>query len=221
MKKLRRYNQWIFSKFRPFLGRRVLEIGSGIGNITKFLLDRDLVIATDMEPKYLALLKNTFGNYKKFRVESIDISSAESGRLRSDHIDSVVCFNVLEHIEQDETALKNIFNLLEPGGRLLLFVPSHSWLYGSLDQHLGHCRRYGKKGLKHKLEMIGFTVVFLEYFNRMGILGWFLNSKILRKKRLPSFQLRIYNLLVPLFKLEKFLPLPFGTSLLVVAEKSE
>jgi hypothetical protein len=69
--------------------------------------------------------------------------------------------------------------------------------------------------------MIGFTVVFLEYFNRMGILGWFLNSKILRKKRLPSFQLRIYNLLVPLFKLEKFLPLPFGTSLLVVAEKSE
>jgi hypothetical protein len=51
-------------------------------------------------------------------------------------------------------------------------------------------------------------------------MGWFLNSKILRRKRLPSFQLRIYNLLVPLFKLEKFFPLPFGTSLLVVAEKS-
>jgi len=221
MKKLRRYNQWIFFKFRPFLGKRVLEIGSGIGNITKFLMDRDLVIATDMEPKYLALLKNTFGHYKKFRVESIDISGSEAGRFQSDHIDSVICFNVLEHIEQDETALKNIFNLLEPGGRLLLFVPSHPWLYGSLDQHLGHCRRYGKKELKHKLERIGFKVVFLEYFNRMGMLGWFLNSKILRKKRLPSFQLRIYNLLVPLFKLEKFLPLPFGTSLLVVAEKSE
>ena len=221
MKKLRRYNQWIFSQFRPFIGKRVLEIGSGIGNITKFLLDRDLVIATDLEPKYLALLKNTFGHYKKFRVESIDISGSEAGRFQSDHIDSVICFNVLEHIEQDETALKNIFNLLEPGGRLLLFVPSHSCLYGSLDQHLGHCRRYGKKELKHKLEGIGFKVVFLEYFNRIGILGWFLNSKILRKKRLPSFQLRIYNLLVPLFKLEKFLPLPFGTSLLVVAEKSE
>lgn len=221
MKKLRRYNQWIFLKFRPFLGKRVLEIGSGIGNITKFLLDRDLVIATDMEPKYLALLKNTFGHYKKFRVESIDISGSEAGRFQSDHIDSVICFNVLEHIEQDETALKNIFNLLEPGGRLLLFVPSHPWLYGSLDRHLGHCRRYGKKGLKHKLERIGFKVAFLEYFNRMGMLGWFLNSKILRKKRLPSFQLRIYNLLVPLFKLEKFLPLPFGTSLLVVAEKSK
>jgi glycosyltransferase involved in cell wall biosynthesis len=221
MKKLHRYNQWIFFKFRPFLGKRVLEIGSGIGNITKFLLDRDLVIATDVESNYLTLLKNTFGNYKKFRIESFDISGAELGCFQSDHLDSVVCFNVLEHIEQDENVLKNIFNLLEHGGRLLLLVPCHSWLYGSLDQHLGHCRRYGKKELKYKLETIGFKVVFLEYFNRIGILGWFLNSKILRRKRLPPFQLRIYNLCVPLFKLEKFFPLPFGTSLLAVGEKTE
>jgi SAM-dependent methyltransferase len=221
MKKLHRYNQWIFSQFRPFLGKRVLEIGSGIGNITKFLLDRDLVIATDVEPKYLTFLKEIFGKYKKFRVEGFDISDSEMEHYRSYHIDSVICFNVLEHIEQDEKALKNIFNLLEPGGRLLLLTPSHSWLHGTLDRHLGHYRRYGKKELKNKLETIGFKVVFLRYFNRIGIMGWFLNSKILRRKRLPSFQLRIYNLLVPLFKLEKFLPLPFGTSLLVVAEKSE
>ena len=221
MKKLRRYNQWIFLKFRPFLGRRVLEIGSGIGNITKFLLDRELIIATDMEPKYLALLKNTFGKYKKFIIEHLDISGAEMEHYRSYHIDSVICFNVLEHIEQDEKPLKNIFDLLEPEGRLLLLVPSHPWLYGSLDQHLGHHRRYGKRELKNKLEAVGFKIIFLTYFNRIGILGWFLNSKILRRKRLPSFQLRIYNFLVPLLKLEKFFPLPFGISLLAVAEKSE
>jgi SAM-dependent methyltransferase len=221
MKKLRRYNQWIFSIFRPFLGRRVLEIGSGIGNITKFLLDRDLVIATDVEPQYLVLLKNTFEKYKKFLIEPLDISGTEIERYRPYHIDSVICFNVLEHIEQDEKALKNIFHLLEPKGRLLLLVPSHPWLYGRLDQYLGHHRRYGKKKLKNKIETIGFKVIFLRHFNRIGILGWFLNSKILGRKRLPSLQLRIYNLLVPLFKLEEFLPLPFGTSLLIVAEKSE
>jgi glycosyltransferase involved in cell wall biosynthesis len=221
MKKLHRYNQWIFSKFRPYIGRRVLEIGSGIGNITRFLLDRDLIIATDVEPKYLDLLKNTFGKYKKFMIEHLDLSGSEMECYRSYHIDSVICFNVLEHIEQDEKALKNIFDLLEPGGRLLLLAPSHSWLYGSLDRHLGHHRRYGKKELKNKLEARGFKVIFLKYFNRIGILGWFLNSKILGRKRLPSFQLRIYNLLVPLFKLEKFFPLPIGTSLLAVAEKSE
>ena len=221
MKKLHRYNQWIFSKFQPYLGRRVLETGSGIGNITKFLLDRDLIIATDVEPKYLTLLKNTFGKYKKFMIEQLDISGTEVKRYQSYHIDSVICFNVLEHIEQDEKPLKRIFELLEPGGRLLLLVPSHPWLYGSLDEHLGHQRRYGKKELRNKLETAGFRVILLKHFNRIGILGWFLDSRILRRKRLPPFQLRIYNLFVPLFKLEKFFPLPFGTSLLAVAEKSE
>ena len=221
MSKLQRYNQWIFSKFHPFLGRRVLEIGSGVGNITKFLLDRDLVIATDVDSQYLSLLKNNFEKYKKFSVEYLDISGTEMERYRSYHIDSVICFNVLEHIEQDEKALKNIFGVLEPKGRLLLLVPSHPWLYGTLDHYLGHHRRYGKKELRNKLETIGFRTIFLKDFNRIGILGWFLNSKILKRKRLPSFQLRIYNLLVPLFKLEEFFALPFGTSLLSVVEKPE
>ncbi|MGZ3524604.1 MAG: glycosyltransferase [Thermodesulfobacteriota bacterium] len=221
MKKLHRYNHWIFCTFRPFLGRRVLEIGSGIGNITKFLLDRDLVVATDVEPKYLDLLKNTFGKYKKFVIEHFDISGTEKERYHSLHIDSVICFNVLEHIEQDEKSLTTIHDLLEPKGRLLLLVPSHSWLYGSLDRNLGHHRRYEKQALKNKLEAVGFKVIFLKYFNRIGILGWFLSSRILHRKKLPSLQLRIYNLLVPFFKLEKFFPLPFGTSLLAVAQKRD
>jgi len=221
MKRLHRYNRWIFSNFRPFLGRRVLEIGSGIGNITKFLLDRDLVIATDVEPKYLSLLKNTFGKYRKFTVERLSIPSAEMERYRSFHIDSVICFNVLEHIERDEEAIRNIYDLLEPGGRFLLLVPSHRWLYGTLDQHLGHRRRYRKGELKNTLEATGFKVIYLKYFNRIGVLGWFLNSRILRRKRLSSFQMRIYNFFVPLFKLERFFPLPFGISLLAVGEKLE
>ena len=221
MRKLHRYNQWIFSKFRPFLGRRVLEIGSGIGNITKFFLDRDLVIATDVEPRYLTFLKNTFGQYKKFMIENSDISGPDTERYRSYRIDSVICFNVLEHIEKDEKALGNIFNLLEPKGRLLLFVPSHPWLFGSLDRHLGHHRRYARKKLKEELEKIGFHVILLRHFNRVGILGWYLNGKILRRKSLPPIQLRIYNLLVPLFKIEDLLPLPLGTSLLAIAERPE
>jgi glycosyltransferase involved in cell wall biosynthesis len=221
MKKLSRYNQWIFSKFKPFLGRRVLEIGSGTGNITRFLLDRDLIIATDVDPKYINLLGNTFGKYRKFVIEKLDISGSDTERYRSYHIDSVVCFNVLEHIEEDEKALENIFNLLEPKGRLLLLVPSHRWLYGSLDRHSNHQRRYGEKELKKKLEAEGFKVILLKHFNRIGIFGWVLNGKILMRKRLPSFQLRIYNLLVPLFKLEELFPLPLGTSLIAVAEKPE
>ena len=154
------------------MGKRVLEIGSGIGNITKFLLDRDLVIATDVEPRYLTFLKNTFGQYKKFMIENFDISGSDTERYRQYHIDSVICFNVLEHIEKDEKALENIFNLLEPKGRLLLFVPSHRWLYGSLDQHLGHHRRYAKKELKKKLEktrVSGYSAEILQSNRNLGM----------------------------------------------------
>jgi len=73
--------------------------------------------------------------------------------------------------------------------------------------------------LRTKLEAVGFRVIFFEYFNRAGILGWFLNGKILRRKRLSSSQLSVYNFLVPLFRLEALFPLPFGTSLLAVGEK--
>lgn len=219
MKKLHRYNRWIFSAFKPFLGQRVMEIGAGIGNMTKFLIDRELVIATDAEPKYLSFLRETFAHYTRFKIEFLDISSPAFEPFRSFKIDSVLCLNVLEHLEEDGLALRNIFELLDPGGRLFLSAPCHRWLYGTLDRHLGHHRRYGKDELRRKLENAGFQLVFLKYFNRAGILGWFLNGKILRRKRLPSLQLRLFDLLVPLLRLEKWVPLPFGTSLITVAER--
>ena len=219
MKNLQRYNRWVFSKLEPWLGKRVLEVGSGIGNVTRCLLDRELVIATDLEPKYLPILRNTFGKYAKFVIEQLDISGTDLDRFTPLGIDSVLCLNVLEHIEQEERALTNISRLLRPGGRLLLLVPCHRWLYGTLDRNLGHQRRYEKAELQGKLEGAGFSVVHLMYFNRAGILGWFLNSRILGRNQLPSLQLRLYNVLVPLFKLEELLPLPFGTSLIAIAEK--
>lgn len=219
MRELHRYNQWVFSVVRPFLGRRVLEIGSGIGNITRFLLDRDFIAATDIEPKFLSILKNTFGKFNKYVISDFNIESSAIDPFRSYHFDSIICFNVLEHIKNEERALKNTFDLLEPGGRLFLLVPSHPSLYGSLDLNLGHHRRYGKKALKEKLEEMGFHVTLLRYFNRLGVLGWFLNSRILRRKRLSSFQLKLFDLLVPILKVEKLVPFPFGISLLAIAEK--
>jgi SAM-dependent methyltransferase len=219
LKKFHRYNRWIYTKFRPFLGRRVLEIGSGTGNITKFLLDRDAVIATDIEPRYLEVLRNIFGRYKNIVVEKFDVSTPDAERFHKYEVDTVIAFNVLEHVEPDETALKNTFDILRPGGRLLLLTPSHPRLYGSLDRSLGHRRRYRKEDLRKKLEAAGFTVERLKYFNRFAAAGWYLNGRILRRRTLPSFQLSFYNLLIPLFKIEGLIPLPFGTSLLVVAER--
>ncbi len=219
LKKSYRHNRWIFTKFKPFLGRRVLEIGSGTGNITKFLVGRDVVVATDIEPRYLDVLKNTFRHHKKMIVEEFDVSHPETKQFQKHEIDTVVALNVLEHVEHDETALRNIFDILQPGGRLLLLTPSHPLLYGSLDQSLGHRRRYRKPDLRKKLEAAGFAVERMRYFNRFAAAGWYLNGRIFRRKNLPPLQLSFYNLLIPFFKIEGLFPLPFGTSLIVVAEK--
>jgi hypothetical protein len=112
-------------------------------------------------------------------------------------------------------------HLLEPKGRLFLSVPAHPWLYGTMDRDLGHVRRYKKGDLKKKLEAQGFRVIFLEHFNRIGILGGFLNGKVLRRKGLPFVQLRIFDFLVPLSKLEDLCSLPFGLSLIAVVERPE
>src|SRR4029077_4685696 len=55
-----RYNRWMFDRLRPWVGRRVLEIGAGIGNMSTFLVDRDRVVLTDTERYYLGRLRERF-----------------------------------------------------------------------------------------------------------------------------------------------------------------
>src|SRR4030066_353820 len=93
VRRLQRYHQWMFSKFRPLLGRRVLEIGSGIGNMTRYLLDREFVLATEVNPNYLSLLRTTLGKYQKIRIEPFDVLRFDLERFRSCNIDSVLCVN--------------------------------------------------------------------------------------------------------------------------------
>jgi hypothetical protein len=109
---------------------------------------------------------------------------------------------------------------LVPGGRLLLLVPAHRRLYGAIDRAIDHHRRYGRAGLAALLEETGFRVEHTVFFNRLGVLGWYLNSVVLRRTRVPSLQLRLQNALVPLLRAEAALPLPFGLSLVAVARRS-
>jgi hypothetical protein len=131
----------------------------------------------------------------------------------------VVCLNVLEHIEDDHRALVNARALLEPaGGRLILLVPAHARLFSPLDEKMGHFRRYGRADLSASLERAGFEVESVRWFNMLGMLGWWLNGRVLRRDRLPTRQLALYNLLSRYWlAAEKRSRLPVGLSLLAVA----
>ena len=221
MARLEPYNRWLAARFEGSVGARVLEIGAGFGNMTRHLLGRELVVASDLDPVALEYLRGSFREDASIRVASyrFPLDPAERDQIRALRIDTVVCLNVLEHIEQDVATLSDLHAVLGPGGRLILIVPALARLYGTLDENLHHFRRYEKRELEQKVRDAGFVLEDCRFLNRPGILGWYINGKILRRRVLPRGQLAAFRLLFPLLKREEKNPPSIGMSLLAIARK--
>ncbi len=217
---LDRYNYWLFEQVAHALGRRVLEVGSGTGNITQFLSAADRqVMATDVVPAYRGELQRLFGDKPNVQIGKFDLTATAPPELIADPFDTVVCLNVLEHIEDDLYALRQMRDVLEPGGRLALLVPAHPILYGEFDRAVGHYRRYTRRELAEKLKQTGFNVREMKFFSLLAALPWFVNGRILKRGYIPAGQANLANKLVPLLKLEKLIGPPCGLSLIAIAQK--
>ena len=214
-----RYNTWMFERIRPWVGDQVLEIGAGIGNLSAFLADRRRVTLTDTSPAYLEALRSRFAGRSNVSVSRLFLPTVDLSAFEPPY-DTVICLNVLEHVEDDAQSLSAIRTLLRPGGRLVLLVPALPALYGTLDRALGHYRRYTRRELEAHMTRAGFRMEHTEYFNLAGIPGWWLTGRVLRRQLIPQGSLRLYDALVPLFRLERFLPWRVGQSLIAVGARS-
>lgn len=210
------YNTWLFERSRPYLGRSVLDIGAGVGTFTALAVPgRDRVLAAEPDPEFAQLLQQRFSavpNVEVLAAEAADVTLAEP-------VDSIICFNVLEHIPDDQGALRRFAELLTPGGRLLLLVPAHPLLFGATDRAVGHERRYRRRPLAALLAGAGFEIEDIRYVNPVGALGWLVSSRLLRSDDVPTGPLRLYDRLVPLLRTLDRLHPPFGLSLWAVARK--
>ena len=213
-----RYNRWLIERVLPWVGRRVLEIGAGVGTMSSFLIGRERVVLSDTNPGYLERLRARFAGLPQVSVMSLRLP-AMNGDLVRERLDSIICLNVLEHVRDDELSLATMFQLLRPGGRLVLLVPSLPAIYGTLDRALGHFRRYTPAELRRKYTAAGFLMRHLEYFNLAGIPGWWFTGRVLKRELIPTGSLRWYDALVPLFRLERWLPWRVGQSLIAVGER--
>ncbi len=200
MGKLSRYNDWIWQSIAPYVGNRVLEVGAGIGNMTRVLYGRDLIVATDLELPYLHILRNRFARNPTIEVERLDLNSDDCLALKRHEFDTVVCLNVLEHIEDHEGALQRLYEVLMPGGRLALFVPADQKLFGTMDTQVGHFRRYSREELQRLMEAAGFVTEKMTYQNIFGRFGWWLNGRVLKRAHLPGGQSRLFDLAVPILR---------------------
>jgi 2-polyprenyl-3-methyl-5-hydroxy-6-metoxy-1,4-benzoquinol methylase len=217
---LDRYNEWMFRQFAGYVGRRVLEVGSGTGNITQFLArDGREVLATDIIPAYREELSRVFAANPLVSVGKFDLMATAPAHLVADPFDTVVCLNVLEHISDDGFALAQMHAVLRRGGHLALLVPAHRFLYGEFDRAVGHFRRYQKRELIARLEQIGFELREVKFFSLLATLPWLVNGRLLKRDYLPVGQASLANRLVPLLKLERLIGPPCGLSLIAIARK--
>ncbi len=213
-----RFNAWMADVIRPLCGQRVLEIGSGTGNLTLQLVPRERYVASDVNPLYLESLRALTPDRPYLTTQFTDVTEAASFPQLTDGFDTVVCLNVVEHVDDDGAALRNIRSVLSPGGRAVILVPQGPWNMGTLDAVLGHKRRYTEESLRALAEASGFQVRELLRFNRIGTVAWWLNGKILRRTTFGLGQVMMLNLLTPLFRLlEPALPVP-ALSLIAVLE---
>lgn len=208
----------VWSLVSPFVGSDILEVGMGIGIFTEKLLARGRVFGVELVPEFVDEARRRLGPRPGLETVVADIGARDlPDSLRGRTFDTIVCMNVLEHIEDDGLVLSRFRDFLRPGGRLVLVVPAHGWLFNPLDANDGHFRRYGKAELRAKLEDAGLRVEREGRFNFFGIAGWLLNGTVLRRRELPRGQMGLYDLLAPLlFRAERLFGPPAGLSLLAV-----
>ncbi len=214
------FNLWMADTIRPFVGQRVLEIGAGMGNLTRYLSRRrERYVATDIDAEHLVRLRNRLRHRPKLETAVCDLARPEDFCPFANSMDTVICLNVLEHLEDDLECLKNIYGALQPGGRAIILVPEGRRLFGQLDVVLGHQRRYSREQLRGRMEEAGFSVERILNFNRISRPAWLLNSRILRRSSLGRFQLKLFDNTVWLWRrVDRFIP--WGpTSIIAIGRK--
>ena len=204
------------------LGRRVIEIGCGIGNFTRLMLDREAVLAVDAEPGCIERLHQRFPDQQNLRAVTCDVMAPEFGEFASFRADSCVCLNVLEHIEHDRDALRRMAGVLAPNGVIVLLVAASPSLYGRIDELLGHHRRYTRASMARLAAEAGLTVKRCYYLNAVGFFGWWTNSHVLKRDAQSPAQIKFFDrYVVPIVsRVEAVVHPPFGQSLFVVLQKS-
>ena len=220
IEKADKFNGWMYKTITPFCKGRILEIGSGIGNISQFFIaNKQEIVLSDLRDNYIEILRNKFTN----EVIKIDLVDPDFDIKYKDFLgtfDTVFALNVVEHIKDDLQAIANSKKLLKKEGCLIILVPAYQSLYNNFDIELEHFRRYTPKTLKAIIIKNDLKINKLFSFNLIGILGWYFSGNILKKKTIPEGQMGLFNLLVPIFKLADIVTFnKIGLSVICVSYK--
>lgn len=221
-----KFNRWMYDVIAPYCNGEILEIGGGIGNISMQLLqDNKSLTVTELHEEYCEIIRKRLTGYNGLKqVVQMDITDEnfdEKYKEYFNRFDSVFALNVVEHIDDRDLALQNCRKLLKQGGTLIILVPAFQSLYNQFDQALGHFLRFRKNSLYKLMSANGYEVTHTQYFNFIGIFGWWFTGSILKKKEIPEGQMSLYNFFVPVFRIVDFFAQRFaGLSVIAIGKKN-
>ncbi len=220
MRAARRYQSHIFSLLRPYMGSRILEVGCGIGTTTRALVEiAERVVGIEPNGSSVKHLRQAIGDHPRFELHACHLEECDHAALVAARFDTVLCVNVLEHIQDDEQALRDFAEIVAPAnGHVLIYVPAVKAAYGRLDAALGHHRRYTKRSLARLFAAARLDLEMLKYTNPMGLLGWMFNTYVTRNAAHSPRQIALFEALVApwALPLERLVPVPVGLSLVAV-----
>jgi SAM-dependent methyltransferase len=218
------FHDWTFEWIEPYVSGRVLDVGGGTANHLLRLTDRELV-SVELGADEVAALRQRFAHVPRWSfVEGDFTDPGLVAELGPESFDTVLSCNVFEHIERDDLAFAHAAALLRPGGSLVLLLPAHQALYGSMDRLAGHHRRYDKSLARARLASAGLELAELRYVNVLGALGWWVNGRMPHRDLSSgsiNAQIGLFDrYVVPVLRrLERGRSMPLGQSLLCVGRK--
>jgi len=225
------YQKWVADSVAPYLGHRILEVGAGIGNMSQHLPLNELLVLSEVEPSLISILEKRIRDQHldrdNVRIHPMDLNKDFVQEFQSFDLDTIVSFNVLEHIKDDAKVLSSFVKLLEKSKatgpkRIVTFVPAHQWAYGSLDKMFDHYRRYSAGQFRALAKSIDFKgSIETRYFNLIGLGGWFVTGRILKKQKIDPSTVATFEKICPWIRgfddfIHKTLRVPFGQTLLAV-----
>jgi len=215
-----RYRAWQIDLVRPHLGRSAMEIGAGMGHFSAELakLGLDRLVLADTEQYALEGLRKRYADRDDIEVAELELPGPVNVGAP---LDSIVAMNVIEHIDDDVTAMRDLSAALVPGGRLVIWVPGYPQLYGEFDRKVGHFRRHTPDTMREHVERAGLQVRLCKPVNLLGGISWYL---AVRRGGVgypkPALVWAFDNVAIPVTRLlERAVRPPFGQTVFCVAVK--
>jgi SAM-dependent methyltransferase len=107
--------------------------------------------------------------------------------------ESALCVNVLESVQDPQLVLTSLARCLKPNGSIVVLAPQGNGLFGTLDEGMGHRRRFSAQQLRKLLETAGFEVMHERHFNKIGSLSWWISGKIFRQRKMNRVALKLWD----------------------------